>query len=99
MTPRPAWGSYSEEEIEALVEGYEELVYKKDKPAIFVRILDLERALRSLNSRERGAVVLVGIVGLTNEAAGRLLEVSETAVRKRYRAGLESIYDFLNGAE
>lgn len=94
---RPRWGSYTEEEIEALIEGYAELMYKKHRPSILVRLADIDRALRRLNQRERAAVVLTGIIGLTNEAAGQLLSISEAAVRKRYRRALEAMYVFLNG--
>lgn len=95
------WGRYSEEEIEALLEGYPELVYQKHRPAILVRLADLERALARLgrNQRERDerkALVLTRVIGLTNEDAAALLQVSRTAVNKRARAGLERLYSLLN---
>lgn len=93
---RPRFGRYSEEEIEALIEGYAELVYKKSRPAILVRLADIDRAMSALNRRERETVFLTGVVGMTNEAAGSLLGISESAVRKRYRRGLETMYVFLN---
>ena len=95
------WGRYTEEEIEALLEGYPELIYQKHRPSILVRLADIERALARLgrNQRERDerkALVLTRVVGLTNEDAAALLEVSRTAVNKRARSGLERIYDLLN---
>ncbi len=88
---------YTPEEIEALVEGYEELTFLRQRPAISVRLMDLERAIEALNQKTREAVLLYGIVGLSNEAAGRVLGISEAAVRKRFRHGLEDILYFLNG--
>ena len=96
---RPRFGRYTEKEIEALLEGYAELLYKKHRLAVLVRLADIDRALRILNRREREALVLTEIVGHTNEAAGRLLGISEAAVRKRARRAVEAIYDFVNGDE
>lgn len=90
-------GSYSLEEVEALIEGYAELVHLKHKPAILVRLADLERAVKALAQKPREAVLLYGILGFSNEAAGRFLGISEAAVRKRYRHGLDYILTNLNG--
>ena len=100
MARRPfGRGNYTEEEIEALVEGYAELMHRKSRPSILVRMADIDRALRVLNRRERDTVFLTGVIGLTNELAGQILGVSESAVRKRTRKGLETIFHFLNGGE
>src|SRR5690242_8477910 len=98
---RLGWGRYSEEEIEALLEGYPELLYQKHRPSILVRLADLELALARMgrNQRERDerkALVLTRVIGLTNEDAAVLLEVSRTAVNKRARSGLARLYDLLN---
>lgn len=99
MTARRPWGRYTEDEIEALVEGYAELIYRKDRPSILVRLADLDQAMRLLNRRELESLWLTRIVGLTNEAAGQILGVSEAAIRKRVRLALETIYDFLNAED
>jgi len=94
---RSRLGRYTPEEVEALVEGYAELIYLKHKPAILVRLADLERAIRVLPQKSREAVLLYGLLGHSNEAAGRILGISERAVRKRYASGLEDILHTLNG--
>lgn len=91
--------NYSVEEVEALIEGYPELVYLKYKPGILVRLADLERAISALPQKNLEAVLLYGILGFSNEASGRLLSISEAAVRKRYRHGLDYILMHLNGDE
>ena len=87
---------YSDDEVEALVEGYDELRGKRHRVFILVRLLDLELALRRLSLPHRQAVLLCGMVGLTTRSAGKLVGVSATTMHKRYRRGLREIVNILN---
>lgn len=87
---------YSEEEVEAVVEGYSELDSVRYKPFIQVRLLDLERVLPRLSLPYRQAILLCGMVGLTTRTAGRLVGVSAKTMHKRYRRALREILRQLN---
>ena len=87
---------YSEEEVEAVVEGYLELNEIRHKSFIQVRLLDLERVLPRLSLPYRQAILLCGMVGLTTRTAGRLLGVSNVAMHKRYKRALREILRQLN---
>lgn len=90
-------GRYSEEEIEALVEGYEELRYLKSRAYIHVRLMDLEQATQKLPAKEYQAVLLCGLIGLSTRWAGSVLGVSKDTVHRRYKKGLERLQKILNG--
>lgn len=90
-------GSYSIEELEALVEGYEELRYVGDTKAwVLVRLCDLSRAFNRLDRNHQRAVLLMGMYGLTSRAAASYLGVSHTTVANRYRNGLQAMQNYLN---
>ena len=87
---------YSEEEVEAIVEGYSELTELRFKSFIQVRLLDLERVLRRLSVPYRQAILLCGMVGLTTRSAGKLVGVSAVTMNKRYKRALQEILRQLN---
>jgi hypothetical protein len=91
------WPNYSFEEVEALVEGYEEMRDRRSRLAWLVRYCDLDRALPQLNRKEYEAVLLVGKFGFDTRTAGALVGASHTAMWKRYRRGIQSLTDRLNG--
>lgn len=94
---RSHWGRYEDNEVQALIDHYLELRYMKHRPAIHVRLIDLERAISALPRKLFEVMLLAGLLRFTNEAAGRHLGVSESAVRKRYRQGFDFVMDYLNG--
>jgi len=90
-------GSYSIEEVTALVEGYEELRWSDTKAWILVRLIDLRRAMAKLTREHREAVVLCGLHGLSTRVASPYLGVSHTTVAKRYTQGLTVMQKYMNG--
>ena len=88
---------YSPEEIETLVEEYEELNDLRSKSWIQVRLIDLDRAFVRLPRVYKEAILLCGFVGLTTRSAGKVLGISHEAVRKRYIRGLDNLARLLNG--
>lgn len=93
----PNWGRYEEHEVQALVDHYLELRFLKHRPSLHVRLMDLEVAMGHLPQKLFEAMLVYGLLRFTTQAAGEALSISETAVRKRYRQGLEQIIDYLNG--
>lgn len=88
---------YSNDELTALAEGYEELRCSDNKAWILVRLVDLDRAYKYLNKDHRRAVLLVGMLGYSTRAAADILGISHTTVAHRYNAGLERMESYLNG--
>jgi len=90
-------GSYSIEEVTALVEGYEELRWCDTKAWILVRLIDLRRAMAGLTREHQEAVVLCGLHGLSTRVASPYIGVSHTTVAKRYNQGLQKMQKIMNG--
>lgn len=91
--------NYSVDEIEALVEGYEEMYAYRHKLKWLVRYCDLDLALRRMPPKEYQAVLLIGLIGHTTRDAGRAMGVSHETMWKRYKRGLEWLAQYLNGAK
>ena len=97
MPPR-SWGSYTENEVQLLIDNYLDLRYLKHRrPAIHVRLMDLEVAMSYLPKKLFQAVLVYGLLRFSLPHAGEALHISHTAVRKRYRQGVEQILFTLNG--
>jgi RNA polymerase sigma-70 factor (ECF subfamily) len=56
---------------------------------------DMERAVASLSRKQREAIVLVGLEGLTLEETAECLGIPRGTVASRYRAGVEKMKRFL----
>ena len=96
-----ARANYSRNEVEALVEGYEELVAQKDvdrqhRLRIVHGLLDLDGAVATLTDKQRQAIVLMGKVGLSHRQAGELLGVDHTSMWQRYQHGLDRLTEIIN---
>ena len=91
-------GNYSTEEVEAVAEGYEELVEFEGKAWIHVRLIDLRRAMDTLTPERQQAVLLCGLIGYSTRQAAPFLQVSHTTVANRYKAGLDAMNTYLNGS-
>lgn len=90
--------NYSVEEVEALVENYQELsFYYRHKQYIQVRLLDVEQSLPRLREKERTAVFLCGVMEYTTRAAGKLVGASKDTMHRRYLKGMESLFARING--
>lgn len=94
------FGRYSHEEVESLVEGYEELRQARDTSRRGLRILhgllDMDRALRALTHKQRQVVVLSGLLGFNYRQAAELLGISPSTARRRYLHTLESLTEIMN---
>lgn len=95
--------SYTEKQVRALIEGYAELVAMKDTHGPGLRSLlhlaDLDRALLRLSRKYREVVLLHGQLGLQQSFAASELSISQQALGKRYRQGLEELTYLINGGE
>lgn len=94
---------YSLEHVRTLIEEYAGLRERVDTTAPglrpLVQLVDLSKALRHLRRDYLAAVLLCGLIGLPQDEAARLLEVSQQAVSKRYRRALEEIHYLINGGD
>lgn len=92
---------YSLGAVEDIVQTYEELVCRADTDrqglTALIKILDFRRAMRYLPQGLRAVVLVHGVAGYSNMDAARHLEVSEGAIRKRYRKALEHLQVTMNG--
>lgn len=91
--------NYTLDEVEALVEGYAELRYKRSALWLLVRLADLDMSLKLLPPKEYQAVLLIGLLGLDTRWAGSELGVSHDTMWRRYRRGLEWLCNHLNGGK
>lgn len=92
-----SWGRYEVDEVRVLVEEYATLVGLDRRPGIFVRLLDLRRALARMTRPERDALLLVGVMDLPGPDAGAVLGVSPRVIRRRYEGALLSLTARMNG--
>ena len=99
MRTMASWklGKYREEEVEVLVEDYDELLSSRHKAWIQVRLLDVEQTLKRLSPPHREAVFLVGFVGLSLRQAGEVAGTSKDTINRRYQRGIQEIVGYLNG--
>jgi DNA-directed RNA polymerase specialized sigma24 family protein len=95
--------NYSLAEVQGLIEEYDvRLERLSTHPAglpNLVRIADLDIALGKLADKYWGVVLLHGLMGYTQQEVGRFLQISQQAVAKRYRQGVEELHHYVNGGE
>jgi DNA-directed RNA polymerase specialized sigma24 family protein len=99
MTRWASAGRYDEAEVEVLIDYYMDLRYLKHRPAVHVRLMDLEVAMRDLPRKHRDVLLVYGLLRFTERAAGEALAISGREVRRRYRQGVDQILYRLNGEE
>lgn len=94
-------GRYRATEVRALVENYVHELDKRDTDArglrSIVRVADLKRAWRYLNSDERRVLLAVGVLGVSTREAGEALQKSQSWVTRRYKLALEELTWLMNG--
>jgi DNA-directed RNA polymerase specialized sigma24 family protein len=92
---------YGEKEIRAMIETYEVLRAQANTSPrgmrALISIADLDRALARLEKKHWEVVLLHGLIGVPQEGTAQLLHVSQQAVSKRYRKGLEDTLFYING--
>jgi DNA-directed RNA polymerase specialized sigma24 family protein len=102
MTRRPR-ANYTAGEIKAMIEEYAALRAKADTSPSGMRALlqlaDIDYELARLPLEYYAAVLLHGMLGLTQRETAELLHVKPTTVNKRYRLGLEEITYWINGGQ
>lgn len=98
------WGtaaSYTETEVRALIENYEVLRETGDthprKLNWLVLRTDLDAVLARLPEKYWEVVLLHGLIGFSQAETSTLLEVSQQAVSKRYRHGIDEVVFYING--
>jgi len=89
--------NYTLEEVEGLVEMYEEVEAIKGQLWVLVRYADLDIALQKIPPVLRQAVLLIGIFGVDTRWAGDVLGVPHVTMWRRYRMGLQWLTNRLNG--
>ena len=62
-----------------------------------VELADINRALAQLPLKYWEVVLVHGLLGVPQQEAAQLLHVSQQAVSKRYRQGLEELTYLVNG--
>jgi DNA-directed RNA polymerase specialized sigma24 family protein len=95
--------NYRQEEVRRLVEEYADLKAKADTSTMrgalraLISLADLDRALERLPLKYWEVVLLHGLLRIPQEGTAKLLQVTQQAVAKRYRHGLEEIHYLING--
>lgn len=89
-------GKYTPREVEALVEGYEELNASRHKSWIQVRLMDIDQCLRRVNPDHATALVYYGMAGYPLRQVASAVGVSKDTILRRYRRGLQELVDYLN---
>ena len=94
---------YTEEEVQALIKEYEAVRESSDTTRrglrYLVQIADLNKALEQLPLKYWEVVLLHGLLGVPQQETAQLLQVSQQAVGKRYRRGLEEVVYLINGGD
>lgn len=93
-------GRYSRTEVEALVEGWEELHQQRDTSRrrlhIVHGLLDLGRAMPVLTEKQRQAVVLMGHLGFTYRQAAAIMKIDPTSMHHRYEHALTRLTEIMS---
>jgi DNA-directed RNA polymerase specialized sigma24 family protein len=92
---------YTADHVRALIEDYQAYRERVDTDRaglnFLVQLLDLDRALAQLSSRQMREVVLVrGLAGKTISETCDLLNCGHSTVERRYPAALEEIVQAIN---
>lgn len=90
--------------MKTLVEGFTTLRHiKGTKPGrpldLLCELADLDRAVRLLGPLEYVSILLVGLIGLTEEETAEALGVHQSTVSRRYARALEVLKAQLNGSD
>jgi DNA-directed RNA polymerase specialized sigma24 family protein len=97
----PVRPNYRAEAVAGLVEEYAARRARVDVThrGLFylVQLVDLDRALARLPLKYWEVVLLHGLIGFDQYATAQLLQISQSAVSKRYRKGVEELHFYING--
>lgn len=95
---------YTEETIIRMVESYAALMAMRDtKPGrrldTLCRMADLDRALQKLPLDLWRVMLVHGLIGVPTREAAADLQISKSAVSRRFKLGIEELYYHMNGGE
>ena len=95
---------YTENAIKRMIENYSALKAaagtQPGRPLdTLVRMADLDRALDRLPMDLWRVVLVHGLIGVPTREAGVELQISHTAVGKRFQRGIEELYFYMNQEE
>ena len=92
---------YSPREVRGLVEEYAALRSSADTTRRglrhLVQMADLNKALARIPLKLWGPVLVHGLLGVQQIDAAQILHISQPALSKRYRQGLEEAHHWING--
>lgn len=89
---------YTTTELDTLVTEYEELGrFRGKRASIHVRLIDVDRAFKVLPPAEAEAMLLVGVIGHTQQDAAKIAGVSQPTMSRRFIRGLDYLAHYLNG--
>lgn len=93
--------NYSRGEVEALVEGYEELVEQRDvdrprRLRIVHGLLDMDRAACDLTLKQRQAIFLMGQLGFSHRQSAAILGIGHHAMWERYVHAVTRLTEIMN---
>lgn len=95
--------NYRAEEVRKLIEEYPAVRESADTTRRGLRFLvalaDLDKALKRLPLKYWEVVLLHGLIGIPQAETAAILQISQPAVSKRYRQGVEEVEYLLNGGE
>ena len=96
--------NYPVRAVRYLVEGYNALKWMRStQPGrgldLLCQLIDLNRAISRLGPLEYQAVLLHGLLGLSEWDAAQALGVSQATMSRRYQRALEVLAADLNGAD
>lgn len=85
-----------------LVEGYNTLKWMRStEPGrgldLLCQFIDIDHAVSRLGPLEYQAILLCGLLGLTDETAAEALGVHQSTMTRRYQRALEVLVADLNG--
>lgn len=93
--------NYSRGEVEALVEGYEELTEQRDvdrkrRLRIVHGLLDMNRASGHLSVKQRQAIFLMGQLGFNYRQAAEILRIEPMSMWARYQHAIDRLTEIMS---
>lgn len=89
--------NYSQTDIRCILENWQEVQGVSLRPAAIIRLADFDRAFQRLSPPLRGAVLVIGLAGLTIRESEEVLGCSYPTAWRRFQRGLEDLQTYING--
>jgi DNA-directed RNA polymerase specialized sigma24 family protein len=88
--------NYTPDEVEAIVEGYQEFCAQRTRPLLQVRLLDVEAYFTRLPRLEREALLFHGVAALTLDEIRERSGVPTQTTLDRYESGIKRLTYLMN---